>query len=182
MMFLPAFPLARRAQSVLPAFTLALAALALAWPASAQTPAPRRIGFVKFERIITESVAAKRVQTRLEQEFSTREKELLAQESALKSATESLKTDAPVLSDGQMRERQQKLAEQEREFQRKRRAFQEDLNVRKNEELQKLLAVANQAIGRLAEAAKLDFVVQEAVYVDPRNDITDAVLKALAEP
>ena len=67
----------------------------------------------------------------------------------------------------------------DREFQRKRREFQEDLNARKNEELQQVLERANKVVKQLAETEKYDLILQEAVYVNPKHDITDKVLKIL---
>jgi outer membrane protein len=75
--------------------------------------------------------------------------------------------------------RQKQLAEQDRDFQRKRREFQEDLNARKNEELQAVLERANRVVKQVAEAEKYDLVLQEAVYINPKHDITDKVVKAL---
>jgi len=148
-------------------------------PLQAEPATASRVGFVKFDRIISESAAARLIQTRLEQEFSAREKDINAQDAAFKAAADKFQTDAPILPEAQRHAQQQKLADQERELQRKRRSFQEDLNLRKNEELQKLLATTNQVIKKIAEADKLDFVVQDAVYVSPRSDITDRVLKAM---
>lgn len=138
-----------------------------------------RMGFVKFDRIIKESEPAKLIQTRLEQEFSAREKDVAAQDTAFKAAADKFQIDRPVMSETQRQNTQKTLADKERELQRKRRAFQEDLNQRKNEELQKLLASVNQVIKQLAEAENLDLVVQDAVYVNPKEDLTDKVLGAL---
>jgi outer membrane protein len=83
------------------------------------------------------------------------------------------------LSESQRAQRQKQLLDQDRDFQRKRREFQEDLNARKNEELQQVLERANRVVKQVAEAEKYDVVLQEAVYINPRHDITDKVIKAL---
>jgi outer membrane protein len=83
------------------------------------------------------------------------------------------------LSESQRNTRQRQLVEQDREFQRKRREFQEDLNSRKNEELQLVIERANRVVRSLAEAEKFDLILQEAVYVNAKHDITDKVIKAL---
>ena len=67
----------------------------------------------------------------------------------------------------------------DRDFQRKRREFQEDLTSRKNEELQLVLERANKVVKQVAEAEKYDLVLQDAVYINPKHDITDKVIKAL---
>lgn len=141
-----------------------------------------RLGFVKTDRIFKESNTAKVAQTKLEQEFAKREKEIAAQDTLLKSMTDKLQVEAPTLSEAQRVNRQKELADQDRELQRKRRSFQEDLNARKNEELQQLLASANKVIKQVAEAEKYDLVLQDAVYVNPKHDITDKVLKIMNAP
>ena len=73
------------------------------------------------------------------------------------------------------------MSEQDREFQRKRREFQEDLNARKNEEFQLVLERANRVVRQLADNEKYDLILnaQDIVYVNPRHDITDKVIRAL---
>ena len=138
-----------------------------------------RIGFVNTDRIFKEANTAKAAQAKLEQEFSKREKELLDLGNSLKAASDKLEREAPTLSEGQRTTRQKQLVDQDRDFQRKRREFQEDLNSRKNEELQQVLERANKVVKAVAEAEKYDIVLQEAVYVNPKLDITDKVIKAL---
>jgi outer membrane protein len=138
-----------------------------------------RIGFVSTDRVFKEANTAKASQARLEQEFSKREKELNDLGLSIKAGAEKLEREAPTLSETQRASRQKQLVEQDREFQRKRREFQEDLNARKNEELQQVIERANRVVRQVAEAEKFDLVLQEAVYVNPRLDITDKVIKAL---
>ena len=138
-----------------------------------------RIGFVSTDRVFKEANTAKASQARLEQEFSKREKEINDLGLAIKSGAERLEREAPTLSETQRATRQKQLVEQDREFQRKRREFQEDLNARKNEELQQVIERANRVVKQVAESEKFDLVLQEAVYVNPRLDITDKVIKAL---
>lgn len=138
-----------------------------------------RIGFVNTDRIFKEASTAKAAQTKLEQEFSKREKEIVELGATLKSMADKFEREAPTLPEGQRATRQKQLVEQDREFQRKRREFQEDLNSRKNEELQQVLDRANKVVKQVAETEKYDLILQEAVYVNPKLDITDKVLKVL---
>jgi len=138
-----------------------------------------RIGFINTDRIFKEANTAKQAQTKLEQEFSKREKDLEASGGSLKSAVEKFEREAPTLSESQRLARQKQLGEQDRDFQRKRREFQEELNARKNEEFQQVLERANRVIKQVAEAEKYDLVLQEAVYINPKHDITDKVLKVI---
>ena len=138
-----------------------------------------RIGFISTDRIFREANTAKAAQTKLEQEFSRREKELMDLGNTLKTNSEKLERDAPTLSETQRVARQRQLSEQDREFQRKRREFQEDLNARKNEEFQLVLERANRVVRQVAETEKYDLVLQEAVYINPKHDITEKVIKAI---
>lgn len=65
------------------------------------------------------------------------------------------------------------LVDQDRDFQRKRREFQEDLTTRKNEELAQVLERANKVVKQVAEQESYDVILQEAVYINPKHDITD---------
>ena len=143
--------------------------------------APPKIGYVSLERIIRESTAAKSAQDRIQQEFSRRDKDLQELAARLKQTSEKLERDGPVVAEGERLRRQRELADLDREFQRKQREFREDLNQRRNEELAAVLERANKAIKAIAEAEKFDVILQEAVYASPRIDITDKVIKALAD-
>ena len=138
-----------------------------------------RVGFINTDRIFREASTAKVAQTKLEQEFSKREKELVDLGNSLKTNSEKLERDLPTLSETQRTTKQRQLADQDREFQRKRREFQEDLNARKNEELQLVLEKANKVVKQVAEAEKYDLILQEAVYINPKHDITEKVIKAI---
>jgi outer membrane protein len=160
-------------------FTLALLLSALAVASPALQAQEFKAGFVNTDRIFREATTAKAAQAKLEQEFSRREKELIESGNALKSATEKFEREAPTMAESQRTTRQRQLVDQDREFQRKRREFQEDLNVRKNEELAQVLERANKVVKQVAEAEKYDVILQEAVYINPKHDITDRVIKAL---
>jgi outer membrane protein len=66
-------------------------------------------------------------------------------------------------------------------MQRMQREFREDLNLRKNEELASIQERANKVIQQIAEAEKFDLILQDPiVFASQRIDITDKVIKALA--
>jgi len=145
--------------------TLSLAVL----PCAAQE---FKIGIVNLDRIVRESGPAKAAQTKLEAEFGKREKELNDLGNQIKTLSDRLEREGPTLPESQRSARQKQLVDQDREFQRKRREFQEDLNNRKNEELQSIIDRANRAVKALAESEKFDLIIQEAVYINPKHDIT----------
>ncbi|ODS91361.1 MAG: hypothetical protein ABS45_11640 [Comamonas sp. SCN 65-56] len=152
--------------------------MAAAVPAAAQAQS-LKAGFVNTDRIFREADAAKAAQAKLEQEFSKRDKEMQDLSKALKAASDKFERDAPTMSESQRQARQRQLADQDRDLQRKNREFQEDLNARKNEELAQVLDKANRIIKTMAETENYDVILQEAVYVNPKLDITDKVIKAM---
>ena len=156
-----------------------LAATLLAGAASAAPAQELKIGYVNSDRVLREAAPAKAAQAKLETEFSKRERELNDIGTRLKAAGEKLDKDAPTLSESERSRRQRDLIDQDREFQRKRREFQEDLGQRKNEELAAVVERANKVIKQIFETEKYDLVLQEAVFAGPRVDITDKVIKAL---
>jgi outer membrane protein len=160
---------------LLPVLVAAAAALAPAFAGADEF----RVGFVNTDRIFREANTAKAAQAKLEQEFSKREKDLNDMGNGLKAASEKYDREAPTLSESQRAQRQKQLIDLDRDFQRKRREFQEDLNARKNEELQQVLERANRVVKQVAEQEHYDVILQEAVYINPKLDITDKVIRAL---
>ena len=160
-------------------FRQSLVVVALGLASTTSMAQDFRIGFVNTDRIFRESNPAKAAQTKLEAEFSKREKELADLGTQLKTATEKFEREAPTLAESQRVSRQRQLVEQDRDFERRRREFQEDLGARKNEELQQVIERANRVIKQVAESEKFDLVIQEAVYINPKHDITDRVLKVI---
>lgn len=155
------------------------AALVLALAAVSAHAQDSKIGYINTQRITSESAPAKAAQSKLELEFSKRQKELGDQQATLKTMSDRFERDAPTLTETQRVTRQKEFAEQSRDFQRKQREFQEDLNGRRNEELQQVLDKANKAVKQVAETEKYDLVIQEVVYSNTRHDITEKVLKIL---
>ena len=138
-----------------------------------------KIGYVNADKVLREAAPAKAAQAKLETEFSKREKDIADLGAKLKAAGDKLDKDAPTLPEAERGRRQRDLVEQDREFQRKRREFQEDLTQRKNEELASVVERANKVMKQIFDSEKYDLIIQEAVFAGPRIDITDKVIKAL---
>jgi outer membrane protein len=155
------------------------AALGVVSPALAQSS----IGFVSLERILREAPAAQRAQKKLEQEFSPRGQELSKLAEQLKKMQENLEKNAVTMSETDRQKREREFGDLTRDFQRRQREFNEDLGHRRKEEFEGVLARANQAVRQIAEAEKLDVVLQneQVVWASTRIDITDKVIKALDE-
>ncbi len=138
-----------------------------------------KIGFVNSERVLREANLAKTAQIKLEAEFGKREKDLRDLETKLRGAAEKLEKDAPTLSEAERGRRQRDVVEQERDLQRKRREWQEDLTQRKNEELSVAVEKAIKVIKQIFDAEKYDLILQDAIHYSARVDITKKVIDTL---
>jgi len=156
----------------------ALAFLALALPAAA---VELKIGFVNTERVFREAAPAKRAQQKLEKEFAARNAELAKMEKQGRDMQAELERDNVTMTEATRRDKERQLADVSRNFQRMQREIREDLNLRRNEELASVQERATRVINQIAEQEKFDLILQEAVFASGRIDITDKVIKALAD-
>jgi outer membrane protein len=155
--------------------------LALMLVVTAASAADIKIGYVDVERIRRESAPAERASKQLEKEFAPRAQELARRESQIKAAQTQLEKDSVTMSESERRSKEQELSRMSVDYQRMQREYREDLNMRRNQELASLFERADKVIKQIADAEKYDLILQEAVYRSPRIDITDRVLKALAD-
>jgi outer membrane protein len=149
--------------------------------APALVAAEAKIGFVNQERILRESAPAKRSQAKLDKEFAARRAELDRLEKQGRELEATMQKEAVTLPEAERAAKERQLQQLTRDFQRLQREFREDVNLRRNEELVSLQERANKVINEIAEKEKFDLILQEAVYASSRIDITDKVLKALAD-
>lgn len=140
-----------------------------------------KVGYVNTQRLFRDAPAAVRAAKRIEQEFTKRDQDLQRLAKQVQSLQETLEKNGLTMAESERRAKEKDLAELSREFQRKQREFREDLNLRQNEENAAIIEKANKAIKQLAENEKYDLIVQDVVWVSPRLDITDKVIKALSE-
>lgn len=139
-----------------------------------------KVGVVDTERILRESAPAIKAEKRIEKEFSGRDQEIKKMMKEAKEMQTALEKDGSKMSDIDHRSKERELTALNVNLQRMQREFREDLNLRKNEELAIVLELANKAIQSIAEGEKYDLILQEAVYRNPKIDITDKVIKFLA--
>ncbi len=138
-----------------------------------------KIAYVSLDRILNESKIAKEAQSKMQTEFGQREKEVRDGIAKIKTEAAQLDKDAAILPEADRIRKQRELADHDRELQRKQRELIEDSQRRGAEERAKIFEKANQVLKLIVEQKKLDLVVQDAAYVNPRIDITNDVLAAL---
>lgn len=155
-------------------------ALATLLFASGMVTADTKIGFVNTEKLLREAPLSVAAQKRLEKEFSGREQELQKMTKQAREVQSQLDKEGVTMSETERKNKERELANLNREFQKQSREFREDLNLRRNEELSQIQERARKVIVDIAKTEKYDIIIEQAaVYVDPKSDITDRVMKAL---
>lgn len=152
---------------------------AAAFAATSAVAADTKIGFVNTEKLLREAPLSVAAQKKLEREFASREQELQKLAKQARDLQAQLDKDGVTMSDSERKTKERDLGNLNRDLQRQGREFREDLNLRRNEELGQIQERARKAIQDIARAEKFDLIVEQAVYVDPKSDITDRVMKVL---
>ena len=159
----------------------ALLIASLAAPGFAQG-ADYKIGFVNSERLFRDASPAKRATQKLEKEFAGRDAEIQKLSKQVRDLQAQLEKDGVTMAEAERRNKERDLANMSRDLQRAQREFREDLNLRRNEELSAVQERANKVILQIANDEKFDLIIQDPViYASPRIDITERVIKALAD-
>ena len=161
--------------------TLLVAVMAMLPASYASAVEPLKVGYVNTQRIFRDAPTAVKAAKKIEAEFSKRDLDLQALAKQVQTLQDSLEKNAVTMSDTERRAKEKDLNEQSREFQRRQREFREDLNLRQNEENAAIIEKANKAIKQLAESERYDLIVQDVVWVSPKLDVTDKIIKALSE-
>jgi outer membrane protein len=140
-----------------------------------------KIGFVNSQRILNDAPQAARAKKKIEKDFEKRDQDLQRIAKQLQGLQESMDKNSVTMAESERRTKEREFGELTRDFQRKQREFREDLSQRQNEEMAAIFERVNKIIKQIAEAEKYDIIFQEAVYANPRIDITDKVIKALGD-
>ena len=156
---------------------IALAVLLAAAPAA---NADLKIGYVDAAKVLDQAPQAEQVTNKLKQEFSGRDKDLQDSRKQLKDMEDKMARDGAIMSDAERGKLEREILVKKRDLQNAADAFRDDLNLRRNDEMNKLLAVVQQAIIGIGKEQKYDLIVYEGVaYASDAIDLTDEVLKKL---
>jgi outer membrane protein len=154
-----------------------LAAGAVAAPAAGAFEA--RVVVVNIERVLTTSAPAVEANRRIYLEFNPRDKALEQRAVQLRELTRKLDQDMPQLAERDRVLRTRELDEFERDFERQRAQFREDLGERQARVRADVAARVYEIIKTLPHDQHVDLVLINTVWNSPRVDVTDKVLKLL---
>lgn len=150
---------------------------ALAMPASAQEV---KIGVVSLQAIVERAPQTKAVMDALREEFAPREREIVAKQKEIEDLQAKVQKDLAVMGETERRNAEKNLRDLGREFERMRTEYQEDSNLRQNEEFGVLQRNVLKEVQDYAQAQGYDLIVGDGVlYVSATVNITEDVLNAV---
>lgn len=139
-----------------------------------------KIGFVDGTRLSQESPQAKVASDRLAKEFEPRKNEILKAQDQLKEREERFIKDSAFMSADDKQKKERELASAQRDLRKMQSDFQEDLTIRRNEELAKVMDTLRSAIQSYGKSEGYDLILFEGVsYASDRVNLTDEILKKL---
>ena len=166
-------------KGVVSSMVLAMGAAALLSAAPARA-AELKFAVVDYGKLMEESPQAKAVSDALRNEFTPRQRDLQAQQAAVKTKEDRLQKDAATMTQDQRARADKELRDGARDFARKQSELQDDFNARKNEEMSRLQRTLIEEVRTYAKAQGFDLVFADGViYSTPTLDITPAILTAL---
>lgn len=141
-----------------------------------------KVGFVDLAKLSENAPQIISAQGKIDAEFSSREKELVALQRKIAKMEEELSTNGAVMSESERNGKEREILSKRRELKRSQDEFRDDLNIRKNEILKQVNIEIGKVIENLAKDEKYDLIIAQGVmYASERVDITDQILKKLAQ-
>ncbi|CAH9017471.1 Chaperone protein Skp [Candidatus Nitrosacidococcus sp. I8] len=147
---------------------------------SISASAEMKIGAVNAVKLLDEAPHKEAALGRLKKEFEARNRQLVAQQRETQKLEEKYNRDAAIMSESDREKLKREVMDKTRDLKRSQDTFEEDYNIRRNEEFRKLQEDIAKAVVDLAKKNKYDLVLYEGViYTSPEVDITEDVLKLM---
>ncbi|NNF66432.1 MAG: OmpH family outer membrane protein [Gammaproteobacteria bacterium] len=138
------------------------------------------IGVVNIARLLDEAPQAKSAMKALQDEFAPRQRDIESEQQSVQSEQEKLGRDAAVMGETERRDAERNLREKARDLARKQNEYLEDLNLRRNEELNRLQRVLLEEVQTFARQENYDLIVGDGVlFASAGVDVTAQVLAGL---
>lgn len=122
------------------------------------------------------------IDAKLKKEFKARQDKLIGMQTELQQTSEKLNRDSSVIAEADLKKQQEKFIEKQKEFQKLSYDFNEAVNKRGNEEMQKLVDRVKNVIDVVGKDGKYDLVLQKGAVMyssDNNTNITAQVISKL---
>ena len=152
---------------------------AVSMPATAQE---LKIGVVNLQALVERAPQTKAMMIALQEEFAPREREFRAKQKEIEDLQAKVKKDLAVMGDTERRNADKDLRELQRDYQRLGTEFQEDSNLRQNEELSLLQRNMVKEVEDYAKQNGYNLIVgSNVLYASAAINITDEVLRVVTD-
>jgi outer membrane protein len=138
-----------------------------------------KIGFVDPVRLLELSPQGEKALRLLEQEFGPRDNVLINLREKILDMERDLEKNRLVMQIADVQKKQREIDALKRKLKREQEEAREDYNLRRNEELGRLQRLVRETIVEIAKEDGFDLIVEQAVYVSGRINLTERVLERL---
>jgi outer membrane protein len=148
---------------------------------SLNAAAELKIAYIEMAQVM-QSQQAQDIGKKLQTEFSSRATQLDQLKKTINDKRTALDKDSKKLSEADLRDKSKQISDLTIDFERKQRELNEDVNIRKNEEMGKFQQQLNKAVNAIAQTDGYDLIVYNSVaYASKKINITDKVISALGK-
>ena len=141
-----------------------------------------KIGVVNVQSILASIPQTEAATKKLEKEFGPRDRSIAKDNKALEKLAERLKKDGAIMSESERTKIERDIQTRQRDLKRRAQEFQEDLNFRRNEEMQEIQKKIADVVRSYAKENKFDMVlVNGAVYFSERVDLTKTIVERMSK-
>ena len=139
-----------------------------------------KIGVVNVQQVLTSIPQTEAATKKLEKEFGSRDRAIGKDNKELETLADRLKKDGAIMSEAERVRVERDITTKQRDLKRKAEEFQEDLNFRRNEEMQAIQKKIAANVRDYAKENAYDFIlVNSAVYFSDRVNITSAIIERM---
>ena len=139
-----------------------------------------KIGVVNVQKVLTSIPQTETATKKLEKEFGARDRAIGKDNKELEDLADRLKKDSAIMSDAERARVERDITTKQRDLKRKAEEFQEDLNFRRNEEMQAIQKKIAANVRDYAKENAYDFIlVNSAVYFSDRVNITGSIIERM---
>lgn len=139
-----------------------------------------KIGWVDQLDLMQSAPQVEAARKRLESEFSSRQREVLAMDEDLRNLREKYNREQALMKDEQQRQMERDILARDRDVKRSERELKEDITMRQNEVFIELRKEILMLIAEFAKENGYDLILSEgAAYASPKIDVTGQILDLL---
>lgn len=139
-----------------------------------------KVGYIDTARLLKEAPQSEAARKKLKDEFNPRDQKIVNMQNELKHLNEMQDRKSTNMSKSESIQIERQVIALKRDIKRAREEFNEDFNIRRNEELTKLHKLINKETENVAKEYEYDIILSDNVlYNSKRVDITNLVLKRL---